>query len=273
MSSHALEVKEGNRFEFGENWSRFLQVLDEARIEEAVASLKQMLEVENLNGKKFIDVGSGSGLFSLAARKLGATVFSFDYDPKSVACTRELKKRFFPEDKNWFVDSGSVLDREFLKTLGRYDVVYSWGVLHHTGHMWEALENILPLVDTRGKLFIAIYNDQGGTSRRWKILKKLFNRYSLLRLPLKIYTLIRQWRLAFIRDTLRGNPFRTWNDYKSSRGMSAWHDVVDWIGGYPFEVAKPEEIFDFYKIHGFKLDKLKTCAGGEGCNEFVFSRN
>lgn len=65
-------------------------------------------------------------------------------------------------------------------------------------------------------------------------------------------------------------PFKAWDDKKKNRGMSVWHDLVDWVGGYPFEVAKPEEIFDFYRTKGFTLVRLKTCGGGLGCNEYVF---
>jgi len=110
-----------------------------------------MLNVESLEGKTFLDVGSGSGLSSLAACLLGAKVYSFDYDPKSVACTRELKRRYFPND-DWVVESGSVLDKAYLSSLGQFDVVYSWGVLHHTGHMSEALVNVAPLVRPSGSL-------------------------------------------------------------------------------------------------------------------------
>ncbi len=90
MGEHAQEVAGKQRFEFGANWNRFLAVLNDERIAQAEESLKRMLEVDNLQGKSFLDIGSGSGLFSLAARRLGARVYSFDYDPKSVACTREL---------------------------------------------------------------------------------------------------------------------------------------------------------------------------------------
>ena len=94
------EVARGERFEFGKNWGRFLAVLNDERISEAEASLKSMLKVEGLTGKSFLDIGSGSGLFSLAARRLGARVHSFDYDPQSVACTAELKRRYFEGDEN-----------------------------------------------------------------------------------------------------------------------------------------------------------------------------
>ena len=99
MSEHKREVELGKRFEFGSNWEGFLNLLDDERIHLAEKSLKHMLEVEDLQGKTFLDVGSGSGLFSLAARNLCAQVLSFDYDPKSVACTSELQKRYFPDDK------------------------------------------------------------------------------------------------------------------------------------------------------------------------------
>lgn len=273
MAEHQQEIAQGERFEFGKNWKSFLTVLDDERIHEADASLRQMLGVENLQRKRFLDIGSGSGLFSLAARRMGAIVHSFDFDPQSVACTQELKRRYFPDDPDWKIENGSVLDEKYLDQLGRFEIVYSWGVLHHTGAMWQALNNIYPLVAKGGKLFIAIYNNQGGASKRWLHLKRLYNQYSFLRTPLAIYTLFRNWTLTVIKDLIHGNPLKSWNNYKTSRGMSAWHDVVDWIGGYPFEVAKPEEIFDFYRDRGFELKRLKTVAGGHGCNEFVFEKS
>jgi len=274
MHQHALEVKKGGRFEFGKNWQRFLRVLNDDRIAEADKSLCAMLETENLNGKSFLDVGSGSGLFSLAAMRLGArTVHSFDYDPQSVACTRELKRRYFPGAENWTIEEGSVLDSAYLAGLGRYDIVYSWGVLHHTGNMWKALENVAPLVKEGGKLFIAIYNDQGGASRRWKKVKVLYNRGLAWRL-LVVSVFIPYFVLGgFAVDVLRWkNPLARYCEYKKSRGMSRVHDWVDWLGGYPFEFAKPEQIFDFYRKRSFSLVKLKTCGGGLGNNEFVFQK-
>lgn len=263
MGSHAEEVAQGHRFEFGANWARFLEVLDDERISEAKKSLRKMLEVENLNGKTFIDIGSGSGLFSLAARNLGAKVHSFDYDPQSVACTAELKRRYFLDDANWVVGQGSALDKDYMRSLGQFDIVYSWGVLHHTGAMWQALDNVTPLVANGGKLFIAIYNDQGRVSRYWKLVKKLYNKGLIWRL---VITLIHMPYLYGMRIIYRAITGRL----KLERGMSLWYDMKDWLGGYPFEVAKPEEFFSFFREKGFILEKLKTCGGGLGCNEYVF---
>jgi 2-polyprenyl-6-hydroxyphenyl methylase/3-demethylubiquinone-9 3-methyltransferase len=176
---------DGQHFEFGKNWQRFLKVLDEERIQEAEASLRKMLQVDNLLGKSFLDVGSGSGLFSLAAIRIGAkSVHSFDFDAKSVACTKELKHRFFSEADQWTIERGDVLDKNYLARLGAHDIVYSWGVLHHTGSLWQAIENVLMLVADEGKLFIAIYNDGGRKSRQWQRLKYLYNRSLLYRLAI-----------------------------------------------------------------------------------------
>src|SRR2546423_1819454 len=174
MSTHAIEIARGERFEFGKNWSRFLEVLDDTHIACAEESLKQMLDVETLDGKSFLDIGSGSGLFSLAARRVGARVHSFDYDPNSVACTKELRRRYFDNDPDWRIEEGSALDVDYMRSLGTFDVVYSWGVLHHTGAMWTALENAQLVVAAGGKLFVAIYNDLGSRSRRWRWIKQTY---------------------------------------------------------------------------------------------------
>ncbi len=148
----------------------------------------------------------------------------------------------------------------------------SWGVLYHTGSMWPAIEQITRLVLSGGALFIAIYDDQGVASRRWKRLKALYNTYCGLRVPLEIYPAVRLWTFTLLRDSLKRQPPRSWRDYKSSRGMSTWHDVVDWIGGDPFHVATPEKLLDFCKARGFQLERLPSCAGGPRCNQFVFIR-
>lgn len=269
------EVASGQRFEFGKNWQRFLAVLNDERIAEAERSLREMLGMERLTGRTFLDLGSGSGLFSLAAKRLGATrVHSLDYDPQSVACTTELKRRYFAEAADWDIAQGSVLDESHLARLGQWDVVYSWGVLHHTGAMWRALTNVLPLVQDGGILFISIYNDQGYISRIWLAIKRFYNQHPLARAPmLLVFAAI--WALRGLVADLairRRNPLHRYREYQQSRGMSYFRDLVDWLGGYPFEVAKPEQIIEFVQGNGFELLRLKTSGGGLGCNEFVFRK-
>ncbi len=263
------------RFEFGENWRRFLAVLSDDRIATAGASLREMLGEGALAGRSFLDVGCGSGLFSLAARRLGARVHSFDYDRASVACAEELRARYFEGDPGWRVERGSALDAHYLARLGQFEVVYAWGVLHHTGRMWDALDLVGRRVSPGGLLFVALYNDQGARSRFWKRVKRAYAALpQLLRVPFVLLVMAPLEILAFARALIRGDPrayVASWTGYRHGRGMSKWHDMVDWVGGYPFEVATPGEVERFCAERGF--DPLRTRRTTSlGCNEFVFRR-
>ncbi len=271
VSGHREEVAAGRRFPFGKNWKSFLARLDEDRVGEACRSLAELLRADTFQGRKFLDVGSGSGLFSLAAMRLGADeVCSFDYDPASVECARELKRRYHPEDARWRILEGSVLDLAFLKSLGRYDIVYSWGVLHHTGAMWTAIGNVLPLVAPGGQLAVAIYNDQGWKSEAWRWVKHAYCWVPRLLRPVLFLPIPLWYELkGTAAELLRGrSPFDSRHD-QSARGMNRWHDWIDWLGGYPFEVARTEEVSGFFRDRGFQLEKLVSCHGS-GNNEFVF---
>lgn len=268
---------DSDRFAFGANWERFASDLSEAQIARARQSVAEMLGEGAIDGKTFLDVGSGSGLFSLAATALGARrVHSFDYDVDSVRTTQALKDRYAPQS-SWAVERGSALDADYMRRLGAYDIVYSWGVLHHTGDMWRALELTCERVSVGGALFVSIYNDRGRASRRWRRIKRLFNRLPgalrtpyvvLAMLPSEVFVLLRHLATFRVRTY-----YRLWRPGAGRpRGMSRWHDLIDWVGGYPFEVAKPEQVFAFCADRGFRMTRMTTAGGGAGCNQFVFVR-
>jgi 2-polyprenyl-3-methyl-5-hydroxy-6-metoxy-1,4-benzoquinol methylase len=270
------EIEAGQRFKFGANWMRFLSILDDERIAEAEASIKEMLGVASLDGLRFLDIGSGSGIFSLAARRLGAKVHSFDFDPQSVACTQELKRRYFPGDGAWHVEQGSALDRCYLDSLGEFDVVYCWGVLHHTGAMWLGIENaIRSVAGEHGKLIIAIYNDQGWKSHVWWFVKFFYNHLpQYLRAAFVGVVTVATHFLVIVKFTIKLKPmiaiaplFRD----KRVRGMSAKYDKTDWIGGFPYEFATFETLTSYLEARGFTVINAKRTTS-LGCSELVLQR-
>ena len=260
-------------FAFGKNWLRFLSHVDERRIEHAKQSFLGFVGSEPMSGTCFLDIGCGSGLSSLVARRCGMRVTAFDFDPDAVACSVEMRRRFNSGMEQWSIERGDVLDTAYTGRLGQFDLVYAWGSLHHTGDLWLAIDNAAACARDGGRFYLAVYNDQGRTSRHWRAVKKLYQALPKSLRPLLVAAFVPiQWGKTIIRDTLGGNPLATWSDYSRERGMSPWHDMVDWVGGYPFEVAKPEQVLDFLRQRGFSLEKLKTCGGGLGCNEFLFRK-
>lgn len=257
-------------FSFGKNWQSFLETLTDQRLHRAEHSLIESFgHADALRGKTFLDVGSGSGLFSLAAYNLGAkSVTSLDVDEASLASTTSVRDQA-GRPKRWRILGGSVLNERFLRTLGTFDVVYSWGVLHHTGNMATALTNVCRLVQPGGLLYVAIYNESRslthGTSPFWLGVKRFYNQSNatVKRVLESLYG-VYLW-LGLLASGK--NPRRYIADYQAARGMSWRHDLVDWLGGYPYEYARPEEIINTLGAQGFACTKL-IVRPTIGCNEY-----
>jgi SAM-dependent methyltransferase len=256
-------------FSFGKNWAEFVERhLTEERIANSRAHLLGFLECADLKGKSFLDIGSGSGLSSLAAFDAGADrIVSFDIDPASVATTQLLRaRRGNPE--RWTVLHGSVLDLAFVGAIEPADIVYSWGVLHHTGQMWVALSNAISRMRADGLLYVALYTTLH-SSPYWLDVKRRYNAAGALRKRAM------EWRHIFsdlVWPTVRGakNGWKIVREYPQIRGMSYYTDVKDWLGGYPYEFAKVEEVYKFCRDRcGLELLNLAT---GEANNEFLFGR-
>ena len=253
-------------FSFGKNWSDYVEGVDDEDVRRAKADIENWLGAGYVQGRRVLDVGSGSGIHSLSYVLLGAKeVYSFDYDPLSVAATKKLKEKA-KDPAHWTVTQGSVLDQTFLESLGRYDIVYSWGVLHHTGSMWKAIENVLDLVTPGGTLWITLYKG-GPRYPKDLAVKRRYNAAS--KLGKRLMEARRILRLMLRRARRFQNPF-AWNE-KVGRGMNTYHDIVDWFGGLPYEVATEDEVLVFARKHGFVLERISAAPEG-GCSGYVLRR-
>ena len=259
---------DGISFSFGANWKRYLDSLTIEKIQIAKQSLKDFLG--NITGKTCIDIGSGSGIFSYSMYALGAKeVTSIDNDPFSVQCANYLKSKV-KNPERWNIYQGSILDKIFISQIGKYDIVYSWGVLHHTGNMWEAIKNAASLVNDNGIFYLAIYN-KTKSSRFWLEVKKIYNLTPKMGKILMNFLLF--FAMYFILPLLSlKNPLIRLKNYNKKRGMDPMTDVKDWLGGYPFEVATFREIVTFLRIdQNFKLIKYNRVNPGRNANnELVF---
>lgn len=261
-----------SRFAFGKNWSDFVNnKLDDKRIEEAKKSIIKMIKLEDLSQYTFLDIGCGSGIFSLAANLLNAKyVYSFDYDGEAVKTTKQLRDIYNISESDWKISEGDILNEEWLSGIPNADIVYSWGVLHHTGSMWKAIENAITKVNPNGYLAISIYNHVNtprDSSKMWWRIKKFYNNAPKLIKKMMVYLFIIKIFLSHLKNGR--NPIKEIKRY-GERGMDFYHDAKDWVGGFPYEYAYAEEVIHFLK--NFKTYELiylnqKT---GNACNEFTF---
>lgn len=260
-----MKNKKNIAFNFGENWSEYSKnSLDNQKFDEALNSLEKLINKNKIKNSRFLDIGCGSGIFAIAASKLGAiNVVGIDISKESINTSLQNKKRFASKNKIQFFHK-SVFDKEILD-LNKFDIVYSWGVLHHTGNMLKAIEISSKLVEKKGLFVIALYNKHW-SSFSWKLIKRIYNFSPKLIRTFMVGIFFGIIALAKFLVT-RKNPFA-----KKKRGMTFYYDLVDWLGGYPYEYASKSEIKSFVEKEGFKLVKYNSAEVPTGCNEFVFKR-
>jgi 2-polyprenyl-3-methyl-5-hydroxy-6-metoxy-1,4-benzoquinol methylase len=277
----AMNQEEATRFPFGANWQDYLQSASEQSYAFARQDIEIWLGPDTVRGKKVLDIGSGSGIHSFAFHMLGAAlVVSFDYDENSVAATRSLWQAAC-EPTNWIVAQGSVLSSDFLSQISngkKFDIVYSWGVLHHTGAMWHALANTCELVCNGGLLWIALYA-KGARYKEILAMKEKYNHGSRMTKRIMEYRHIARLIIGrtkcFLSDLARARFHQlqsplAWNRRKA-RGMDVYHDIVDWLGGLPYEEASIAEVIAFTRHRRFILEKIQPSPEG-GNHIFLLSR-
>lgn len=279
MAEERYEDIYRKQFSFGRNWTRLLRKIEDSdsydrRIKVIKSTMLKFTKLPDFSGKTFMDIGCGIGLFSLAAYQLGATkVLSTDVDRASLDCTRKIKKKFARDAKNWRIINASILDNKWLKNQDKCNIVYSYGVLHHTGDMWTSLDNAAKLVNKNGFLYIAIYNKYKGlpfSSEQWNKIKGFYSRRNFIIRKIMEVGYITGYTLGLI---LTGNnPISYFRKYKSNdRGMNLFVDATDWLGGFPYEFASVKEITSFHKERGFRLVNKKL-TNREGLNIYFFQR-
>lgn len=255
-----------DRFGFGRNWASYARLIGEQEIRQAMHGLTKLVGEQNLTGRTFLDIGSGSGLHALAATRLGVTrLLAVDVDPDSVATTRETLTRFAREVP-WTAEHRSILDMS--PTLsGVFDVVYSWGVLHHTGDMMTAIDRAAALVAPSGLFAFALYRR---TRLDWFWIRE--KRWYINASPWKQRAAQQVFTLAY-----RLASILTGRSAQLSRGMEYWHDLADWLGGYPYESISPTEVDTIMGRLGFVRERaftrpLDLGLFGSGCDEYVYRR-
>ncbi len=266
----AKGTDESLRFGFGGNWSQFIaQHFDESRVESSRQHLLKALRVESLTGKSFLDIGCGSGLHSLAAlRANAATVVGFDFDRDAVETSAKVREMAAQNDARWTVEQGSVLDRARMASMPKFDIVYSWGVLHHTGDLWTAMDNAIIPRKPDGVVYLALYSSDQYVeppTGEWVKVKRRYNECGA------IGKRVMEWKHAgkLFKQGLRDKkwPWRVVQDY-NTRGMDFWTDIKDWLGGWPIEFASYREVEQWGARHGLRI---VNAIVGEGCTEYLLA--
>jgi 2-polyprenyl-3-methyl-5-hydroxy-6-metoxy-1,4-benzoquinol methylase len=260
-------------FAFGQNWASYSAIIDDARVAQAERGLVRLLGEDGLAGKSFLDIGCGSGLHAVAAARLGAArIVAVDLDPVAVETARAVLRQHAPQIPS-DIRQSSVFELA-PETSGAFDVVYSWGVLHHTGAMHEALQRAAQAVAPGGRFAFALYH-RTRMCGFWRREKRWYAAASprAQRVARAIYTALLRLRVG-----LTGGDFRAYvANYHSQRGMEFGHDVHDWMGGYPYESISAPEVEAFMRGIGFAhvrsfTSPLTIGLFGSGCDEYVYRR-
>jgi 2-polyprenyl-6-hydroxyphenyl methylase/3-demethylubiquinone-9 3-methyltransferase len=233
------------RFAFGKNWLSYTKrSLNGPRLTKAVEAFERLFAGIELKGRSFLDVGFGQGLTTAIAASKGCKVMAIDIDPDNIKALQTTAEALGLDPSLIQVQVASILDESLVaRYQDHFDIVHSWGVLHHTGQMETAIANTCRMVRRGGYLIIAIYN-RHWSSPFWKGVKYTYN---ICPGPIQRLMVLVFYPIVY---------------------------TAKWLvtGKDPYEYASIDQVRQMVEPYGFTAVRIRPAGVPTGCNEFIFRR-
>ena len=213
---------------------------------------------EEIKGKRVLDAGCGTGIFSIIfARNGAAEVIGLDISPGSLTTARHLKDNFKLDNVHF--QQADMLQLPFPNQ--SFDIVWAWGTVHHTLNPWQAMEELLRVLKPGGSILLAIYTKTKITFLHEIIRKTL------------IKTSRKTWQpLAKIMAFFRGPVVAIFKKREKSRQGEKLEELIfDWYFVPIRHHYYPREIKDFLEQKGLTIEKFLPASGRfDSTSNFIY---